>query len=48
MEPKLQFKISFKRLEKPRLVSKNHGIQVDGLTSTPEKLRAVGPAFDTV
>ena len=48
MEPKLQFKVSLKRLEKPRLESKNRGIQVDSLTTTPEKLIAVGPAFDTV
>ena len=47
MEPKLQFKVPFKRLEKPRLGPKNHGIQVDSLTTTTE-LIAVGPAFDTV
>ena len=48
MEPKPQFKVSFKRLEKPRLEPKNLGIQVDSLTTTPEELIAVGPAFDTV
>ena len=42
------FKVSFKRLEKPRLEPKNRGIQVDSLTTTPEKLITVGPAFDTV
>ena len=48
MEPKLQFKVSFKRLEKPRLEPKNRGIQVNSLTTIPEKLIAVGPAFDMV
>ena len=48
VEPKPQFQISFKRLEKPRLEPKNLGIQVDSLTTTPEKLIAVGPVFDTV
>ena len=34
------------RLEKPRLEPKNLSIQqVDSLTTTPEKLIAVGPAF---
>ena len=48
MEPKLQFNVSSERLEKPRLEPKNRGIQVDSLTTTPCKLIAVGPAFDTV
>ena len=48
MEPKPQFKVSFKRLEKPRLEPNNLCIQVYSLTTTPEKLIAVGPAFDTV
>ena len=48
MEPKLQFKVSFKRQEKSRLEPKNRGVQVDSLTTTSEKLIAVGPAFDTV
>ena len=48
MKPKPKFKASFKRLEKPRLEPKNRGIHVDSLTTTPEKLIAVGPAFDTV
>ena len=46
MEPKPEFKVSFKRLEKPRLEPKYLSIQqVDSLTTTPEKLIAVGPAF---
>ena len=46
MEPKPQFKVSFKRLEMPRLEPKNLSIQqVDSLTTTPEKLIAVCPAF---
>ena len=45
---KTSVKVSFKRLEKPRLEPKNRGIQVDSLTTIPEKLIAVGPAFDMV
>ena len=46
MEPKPQFKVSLKKLEKPRLEPKNHSIQqVDSLTTTLEKLMAAGPAF---
>ena len=48
MEPKHQFTVSFERLEKPKLEPKNRRIHVDSLTTTPEKLIAVGPAFDTV
>ena len=48
MEPKPQFKVSFKRLEKPRLEPKTPGIHVDSLITTPQKLITVDPAFDTV
>ena len=44
----LSFKSHSKDWKRPRLEPKNLGIQVDSLTTTPEKLRAVDPVFDTV
>ena len=44
----LSLKSHSKDWKKPKLEPKNLGIQVDSLTTTPEKLIAVGPAFDTV
>ena len=44
----LGLKSHSKDWKKPRLEPNTLGIQVDSLTTTPEKLIAVGPAFDTV
>ena len=46
VEPSPEFIVSFKRHERPRLEPKNLGIQVNSLTTTPQKLIAVDPAFD--
>ena len=48
MELSPQFKVSFKRLEKPRLEPKTLGIHVDSLITTRQKLITVDTAFDTV
>ena len=47
MESKLQFKVSFKRLEKPRLEPKNPGIQVDSLTTTSTTITSISVLFQS-